>query len=144
MEKKLAAVAQPSGQPGLSWTGSGQQGLLGPAGHQKSFAVPLSTKWRSRKTKTKKCCKVSYASPAPITVCWVLLIPPNIMCFPVGLASPCESVLAKLHMSLNQLTSLCQSTQVWEVARSHQSTTTSFFGVFLSMGSLKTELSNEI
>jgi hypothetical protein len=47
-----------------------------------------------------KHCKASYASKPPVTVSWVLFIlPPKITYCPNGLALPCESVLAKLHMT---------------------------------------------
>ena len=53
--------------------------------------------------------------------------------------SPCESVLAKLHVSLYQMTSLCPSAWVRGSDKKQK-----FFGAFLSMESQQTELSNTL
>ena len=87
-----AETARPQPQH-VSRSGQDQQRC-----QEKFSTVPLNKAKtiQNQRHKTKKHCKASYASPRH----WALFIlPPNITCPSIGLASPCESVLAKFHLA---------------------------------------------
>ena len=61
-------------------------------------------------------------------------------CLIMCLASACDSVLVKCHLSLYQLTTLCQSAGVLGSSEKLQHTTRRFLGAFLSIESWQMEL----
>jgi hypothetical protein len=58
-------------------------------------------------------------------------------------ASALKSVLAKLHVSLYHLTSLCQLSQVYQSSKKQPEHRLMVLGAFLSWESLQTKLNNE-
>ena len=72
-------------------------------------------KQRSVKIKTRVQEALQRQLCKPITVHWILfMLRPNITCPLLGLASPSESVLAKLHMSLSADITLSISLNPWK------------------------------
>lgn len=101
----------------------------------------------TQRLETKKHCKAIYAaSSASLRVGWVLFtLPPNITCPPQVLphymsCSACKSVLAKCHVIVYQLTSLCPS--AWGGGRGKKLAAYHWrvFGAFLAMESRQTGL----
>ena len=100
-------------------------------------------------SETKKHCKASFESKpsqAALTPSYLYSLQTSRVlhgsCPTTCLVSACESILAKLHVSLYHLTSLCQSAQCKEVARSCKKLLEKYFGAFLSMKSWQMEFNN--
>lgn len=71
--------------------------------------------------------KASYSSP--VTVCWVLFILPNILCLPTVLASPRESVLAELQVSLSADIILPIGLGLWKQQKARRTPSTVYWYV---------------
>ena len=100
----MAAVEVKLSRNSQAYAELAQEEPPGPAGTREVLCPASLNKEKIGDSEYSVRCLASY-----VTVCWVLFIlPPNITCPPTGLASPCQSVLAKLHMSLYQLIPLCQ------------------------------------
>ena len=104
-------------------------------GQEKFSSMPFKEVKMSEDVKPRVPYKASYANK-PLTICYVLSISLQKSCVLLGsyltmsLASGHESVLTKLHGSLHQLTSLCQSARVHKSGKKPAKHHQEGFGVF--------------